>query len=177
MDLLFAKLGGDHILQHLEVLGDSSLVSLRTALQLDDGTDGLTVFVDHLESIRHLSHLQRIDDTRHVLRQVLHTEPRGVGLRIDAVGHQSAVAAGVLVIREKHHGILKCPLADELVLYGFGRNSCTNVVGDGVETHETGGDGRVADLRLQEDMTGIDLIAALVDKLDDMETEFGFHNL
>ena len=155
-----------NFLQRLEILGDRSLVTLYPTLQFGDDTHGLAALVDKLEGARHLSYLHRIDHLSHLRGQVLHLEARGDTTRLRvAVRHQSFVVAGILIVGEHRGSILEGELLG------------TDIVGDGVETTQSALDSLVGDNRLTQDMAHIDLVATLLDKLDDMETELGLDNL
>ena len=66
--------GEHHVLHHLEILGDSRLVSVYAALQLHDSADGLAAAVLHLERSRHLAHLHCVYHMDYFGRQILHSE-------------------------------------------------------------------------------------------------------
>ena len=139
-------------------------MSLRTVLQLDNGTDGLASLVGHLEGLRHLSYLQRVDDTCHVLRQILHLELRRTSA-LRRVGHQTVVVTRVLVIGDIGGSLLE------------GKFLGPQIVADRVEAHDSLTDSLIADNRLAQNMTHVHLVAALVNELDDMIAELRLHNL
>ena len=57
MELFLTTLFKYHVLQELEVFSNSSLMTLRTTLQLDDSTHRFTTFIDHFERFRYLADL------------------------------------------------------------------------------------------------------------------------
>ena len=74
MDLLFAALVEDHILQYLEILTDSCPVTINTVLELCNDTYGLSLLVDHLERTGYLPYLHGVNNLSHLWREILHLE-------------------------------------------------------------------------------------------------------
>lgn len=155
MKALLTTLLHNDILQHLEVFGNRSTVSLRTTLQLDDSTDCLTTLANHLKGLGDLAYLQHIDSLGNLRGQVGQLEARCTPFLSD-IGHQTIIVASVFIIGNHR----STSLEGELTL--------DNISTDGVQPTECGLYGIRADNRLQKDVAHLDLIASLVDKLDDM---------
>ena len=160
MDALILALLEHHILQHLEILGDSSLVTIDAVLQLGNDTDGLSALVDHLEGVRDLTYLKGIHGFGNLGREILHAEPRRRMTSLHHVrGHQTLTVTGVLIVGQDRGSILE------------GELPCTKVTCNGVKTGQCLVDGLIRNHRLTEDVAHVDFLTTLLDELDDMETE------
>ena len=86
-----------HVLHDLEVLGNRSFMPVNTALQLHDGTDGLTLIVNHLERTGDAAHLHRVNHTGYFRGEVLHAELGRTAHVFRRIRHQTVVVTGILV--------------------------------------------------------------------------------
>ena len=161
VEALFTTFVQYHVLQSLEILRHRSLMTINAILQLGNNAYSLSALVNHRERLRDLSHLHSINHFSHFRRKVLHTELRRSMTCGHHVGrHQSLTVTSVLIVGEYRGCILK------------GELTRTNLTCDGVETNQCLLNSFVGYYRLTKNMAHIHLVATLLDKLDDMETEF-----
>ena len=159
-------LSNNDILHGLEVFGNGSTVTIHTALQLHNSTDRLSFVVDHIKRFRHLSHFQSVYHAGDLTGQVLHAEFRCTGLCLPVgKGHQTVVVACIFVIRD----ISGCLLKREL--------RRTDIISNRVKTQFGFLNSLRIHFRFHQNMTAVQLVATLVDQLNDVETEFCLNNL
>ena len=98
MQAFLTQLLQNDVLQNLEVFRNGGLMTLRTTLQLDDGTDSLATLVNHLEGSGDVAYLQGIHRLGHLRWQVGQLEARGTHSVLCDIEHQTIVIARVLVV-------------------------------------------------------------------------------
>ena len=161
-------------------------MTLRTTLQLHNGTNGLAILaIDHFEGSREIANLHTIYNPGNLGRQLRHLETGGALTTVfKDIDHQTIVISRVLIVGIECHTILKSETFDRLTVLGLedlsdglGRHIVTNGRSHRVKTGEGILNGFLTENRFTKDMTYIDLVTTFVDELDDMETELRLHNL
>ena len=156
--------------EDLEVLGDGGGMSRYAVFEFDDAALFLAFLVNHREGFGDVTHLHGLHDTGNLRRQLAHLEARGahalagVGILCD-IEHQAFIRTGIDIVGEARSGHLK------------GEHALADVLGDGIQTRESGIDIGLIHMRFLEDMAQLQLVAALVHELDDMIAELRLHNL
>ena len=130
-----------NVLHDLEVLGNRSLMSVNTALQLHDGTDGLALIVNHLERTGDAAHLHRVNHTGYFRGEVLHAELGRTAHVFRRIRHQTVVVTGILVVRKEGSSLIKRELL------------CAEVIGDRVQAFQCTVNRLQRDHRLSQDVT------------------------
>ena len=135
---------------------------VSAALQFHDNTFFLSGFLrNHRECFGNLAHLHLIHHFCYLRRQFLHLE---LGSIIIGIGQQTMIIACILILRKHRCRFLKREL------------SIANVIGNRIQTRHPCRQGCFRNMRLQQDVAGLDTIAPLLYQLDDMKAILRLHD-